>query len=383
MQTLEHNYLPKQYNLTNPLVINHNYLSDQFLESKEILEEIQKLVSKGDFTLGKTVDELEDEFKHITNTKFAIGVGSGTDAIFLSLKAIGIDKGDEVITVPYTFYATIGAIVTAGAIPVFVDIGDDYNIDPAKIEAAITPRTKAIVPVHWSGLICDMKEIHRIAKKHDLAIIEDACHAIDAERDGKKAGAYGSSACFSMHPLKNLNVWGDAGMIVTNSEELHNRLILYRNHGLINRDICEVFAYNSRLDTIQAIVGKYMIKKLNHITKSRINNANYFDEAFANIQQIKIPKRYINCKQVFHLYVIIAEKRDQLQRYLIDHGVDAKIHYPIPMHLQPASKEYGYKNGDFPVTESICKSVISLPVHEFIYKDQQNFVIEKIIEFYN
>lgn len=378
-----HNYLPEQYQTNSQLSINHNYLPQQFSDSNTIFEEIRELVKRGDFTLGQAVDDLEEEFKKITQTKNAIGVGSGTDAIFLSLKALGIDKGDEVITVPYTFYATVGPIVTAGARPVFVDIGSDYNMDPEKIEAAITSRTKAILPVHWSGLICDMEHISLIAEKHGLTIVEDACHAIYAERDGKRAGAYGATACFSMHPLKNLNVWGDGGVIVTNSKELHDRLVLLRNHGLVNRDLCEVFAYNSRLDTLQAIVGKHLIRQVDHITQTRIDNATYFDEQLSAIPQITIPTRNSETKQVFHIYVIRAEKRNELQRFLMDKGVDAKIHYPVPMHLQPAAKEYGYKEGDFPVAEATCKSVISLPVHEFITQEQREFVVEQVKQFYH
>ena len=191
-----------------------------------------------------------------------------------------------------------------------------------------------------------------------------------------------NSACFSMHPLKNLNVWGDAGVIATNSENLYNKLLLYRNHGLINRDICEVFAYNSRLDSIQAIVGKNLLRRIDSITNSRINNANYFDKNLSKIPQITIPQRDKSFKQVFHLYIIRVEQRDELQKYLISNGIDAKIHYPLPMHLQPASKEYGYEEGDFPIAEEISKSIISLPVHEYISKNQQNEVIEKILKFY-
>jgi dTDP-3-amino-2,3,6-trideoxy-4-keto-D-glucose/dTDP-3-amino-3,4,6-trideoxy-alpha-D-glucose/dTDP-2,6-dideoxy-D-kanosamine transaminase len=382
MTILQHNYLPEQYQTSRKLSINHNYLQQQFSDSSAIIDEIKELVKRGDFTLGQAVNELEDEFKKITKTKYAIGVGSGTDAIFLSLKAIGIDKGDEVITVPYTFHATVGAIATAGATPVFVDVGLDYNMDPERIEKAITSRTKAIVPVHWSGLLCDMKRIHKIAEKYNLFIVEDACHAINAQRNNMWAGTLGSTACFSMHPLKNLNVWGDGGMIVTNSKELHDRLILLRNHGLVNRDLCEVFAYNSRLDTLQAIVGKHLIRQVDHITQTRIDNATYFDEQLTAIPQITIPARHSETKQVFHIYVMRAEKRNELQRFLVDQGVDAKIHYPVPMHLQPAAKEYGYKEGDFPVAEAICKSVISLPVHEFITQEQREFVVEKVKQFY-
>jgi len=383
MTEIDHNYLPKQYEVTDELPINHNYLPQQFANSGEIFEEIRELVLRGDFTLGKAVDELEEEFKKITGAEHAIGVGSGTDAIFLCLKAIGVGEGDEVITTPYTFFATVGAIVTAGAIPKFVDIGLDYNIDPSKIENVISSHTKAIVPVHWSGLICNMESISTIAQKYSLAVIEDACHAINAESMGKTAGTLGLAACFSMHPLKNLNVWGDGGMIVTNDEQLHDKLALLRNHGLINRDVCEIFAYNSRLDTLQAIVGKHLIKKIDEITEARIDNAAFFDHELSKLSQVSIPKRSEDDKQVFHIYVLRVEERDELQKFLIENGIDAKIHYPIPMHLQPASKNFGYSQGDFPVAEKICKEVISLPVHEFISNQQREFIVHTIKEFYS
>jgi len=382
MKLNKQNYLPRQYKEDEKLPINHNYLKEQFKDSENIISDIKKLINKGDYTLGCAVNDVEDRFKKITNSKYAIGVGSGTDAIILSLRAIGIKKNDEVITSPYTFYATVGAIVTTGAKPIFVDINNDYNIDVGKIEAAITPKTKAIVPVHWSGLICDMKKIPAIAKKYNLYVIEDACHAINAERDGKKPGTYSKSACFSLHPLKNLNVWGDGGFIVTNSEKFYEKLVLLRNHGLIDRNTCKIFTGNSRLDTLQAIVAIHLIKKIDHITDKRIANANFFDEKLSSISEIIIPSRFSNAKQVFHIYVIRTKKRDELRKYLIDNGIDAKIHYPIPMHLQPAAKEFEYKEGDFPNAELTCMSVLSLPVHEFISKEQQNYVIQKIKNFF-
>jgi dTDP-4-amino-4,6-dideoxygalactose transaminase len=192
----------------------------------------------------------------------------------------------------------------------------------------------------------------------------------------------GTAGCFSFHPLKNLNVWGDGGIITTNSEELAAKLRLMRNHGLLNRDECAVFAYNSRLDTVQAVVARHLLQKLEHITASRIARANYFDEKLRGIPQIKIPERESWIKQVYHLYIVRAERRDVLQKFLVSHGVDAKTHYPIPMHLQPAAKELGYKPGDFPACEAIVKSVISLPVHEFITDEQQNRVVALIKEFY-
>lgn len=376
------NFLPEQYDRTNVLPINHNYLEQQFADRDEILAKIKEVVIRGDFTLGRAVDEFERDYAQITQTKHAIGVGSGTDALFLSLKALGIKEGDEVITTPYTFYATIGAIVTAGARPVFADVGQDYNIDPDKIEAAVTSRTKAILPVHWSGKPCRMHEINDIAKRRGLFVVEDACHAIKATLDGKSAGSFGDTGCFSMHPLKNLNVWGDGGVITTNSDKLAADLRLLRNHGLLNRDECAVFAYNSRLDTVQAVVAHHLLKKIGHITESRIANAGFFDKALSEIPQITVPQRDPNVRQVFHIYCIRAQRRDELAQFLISKGIDAKVHYPIPMHLQPAAKAYGYKKGGFPVAEAITDSVLSLPVHEFVSAADRERVVEAVREFY-
>lgn len=377
------NFLPDQYKKTEKLPINHNYLQKQFKNTGKIFKEIKKLTINGDYTLGKKVDQVEKKFTKITNCKYAIGVGSGTDAIILSLKALGIGDGDEVITPSYTFYATVGAIVQSGAKPVFVDIKNDYNINEDQIEKYITKKTKAIVPVHWAGLICDMKKINNIAKKHKLFVVEDACHAINASRDNFRAGGFSNAACFSLHPLKNINVWGDGGFIVTNSKKMYEKLLLLRNHGLIDRNTCKIFARNSRLDTIQAIVADNLLLKLKHITNSRIKNSLYFDKALKNIKEIILPPRYRNAKQVFHIYVIRVKNRKKLQKYLIQNGIDAKIHYPKPMHLQPAAKYLNYKKGDFPMSENICETVLSLPVHEFLTRKQLDYVINKIKTFYN
>ena len=377
------NFYPEQYKQTDARPINHNYLADQFADYEEILKKVGAVVRRGDFTLGQAVNDFEDRFAKAVGAKYAIGVGSGTDAIFLSLRAIGIQPGDEVITTPFTFYATIGAIVTAGATPVFVDVKDDYNIDPANIEAAITDKTKAIVPVHWSGKPCDMDPIQAIAKKHNLHIVEDACHAITASYKGRPAGTYGTSGCFSMHPLKNLNVWGDGGVVVTNDLEFANKMRLMRNHGLRDRDHCDVWAYNSRLDTVQAVVGDHLLNKLPHITQMRISNAQYLDEHLGKLSQVTIPPRDADdVRQVYHIYSLRFERRDELQKFLENRGIDAKVHYPIPMHLQPAAAHWGFKEGDFPKAEAICKSVMSLPVHEFITRDQLDTMIGAVKEFY-
>ena len=377
------NFLPEQYRQDKKLDINHNYLEEQFADHEVIWTKMREVVLRGDFTLGSEVDLLEKEYANLCATRHAIGVGSGTDALFLSLKVLGIGEGDEVITTAFTFYATIGAIVTAGAKPVFCDIGDDHNINAALIEAKITPATKAILPVHWSGKPCDMDAIEALASKHNLAIVGDACHAISATYKGRTAGSLGTLACFSFHPLKNLNVWGDGGIITTNSDILADKLRLMRNHGLVGRDECRMFAYNSRLDTIQAVVARHLLNKIHHITEARVEHADYFDQKLSAVAQIIIPQRDAEIYQVYHIYSICCQRRSELQKYLIENGVDAKVHYPVPMHLQPAADYLGHKKGDFPIAERIADNTLSLPVHEFITRDQQDYVIKLIKAFYD
>ena len=381
---MKNNFLVKQYISDKKMKIRHNYLSEQFKNSKKILKLINNTVKFNDFTLGRYVDDFEREFCKRQKVKYAVGVGSGTDAIFLSLKALGIKDGDEVITPTYSFYATAGAIVTAGAKPVFVDIKDDLNIDENKIEKKITKKTKAIVPVHWSGRICNMKKISSIAKKYHLHIIEDACHAILAHDDKKKfAGNFGITGCFSMHPLKNLNVWGDGGIIATNNKKIYDKLRLLRNHGLINRNNCKLYGYNSRLDTIQAAVAIEMIKKINVITDSRIKNAKYLNEKLRPIKEIELINERKNYKSVYHLYQFYCKNRDKLNSYLRFNKIDSKIHYPKPLHMHDAAKKFNYRKGQFKNAENLSKKVISIPVHEFITKKHLDFIIKKIKQFYN
>jgi dTDP-4-amino-4,6-dideoxygalactose transaminase len=383
---IDNKFLLKQYANDRNLKIKHNYLTNQFKDYKIIFKEIEKLILSNEFTLGSPVGIFEKKIKTLLKSKYVISVGSGTDALMLSLKCLGVKDGDEVITTPYTFYATIGAIVTAGAKPIFVDTKEDYNINADEIEKKITKKTKAIMPVHWSGRICDMDKIKKISKKYKLPIVEDACHAILATRKKKLAGNFGDMGCFSLHPLKNLNVWGDGGFILTNNKDYYNKLMLLRNHGLISRNINKIFGYNSRLDSIQAIVGIHLLKKIKNITKNRIKNSHYLDKKLSKNQNLVLKERKGFLREVFHLYEFRVKNcllRDKLVDFLRGSKIDAKIHYPVPMHLQPASKFYGYKNGDFPVTENIAKSTISLPVHEFISRKQLDKMIKKIEEFYN
>ena len=377
------NFYPKQYNLDKRLNIKHNYLSEQFSDYKKILQEIGEVVRNNDFTLGSKVDEFEKMLSKKLQNKYIVSLGSGTDALMLSLKALGVKEGDEVITTPFTFYATIGAIVTCGAIPKFVDVKKDYNIDENLIEKAITKKTKAILPVHWAGRVCEMKKIITISKKHSIPIVEDACHAISAKNHNKLAGSFGSFGCFSLHPLKNLNVWGDGGFVLCSNKSLYKKIKLLRNHGLINRDKNLIFGYNSRLDTIQAVVAINALKKLSNITSSRIKNAKFLDKAFLKNKKIFLSERKKSLKEVFHLYHLRFEDkklRDKILKKLIEKGIDAKIHYPTSMHLQPAAKIYGYKKGDFPVAEMLSSTSISLPVHEFISKKDLKFMSKTIID---
>jgi dTDP-4-amino-4,6-dideoxygalactose transaminase len=380
------NYLPKQYTIDQSYKIKHNYLSEQFRDYKIILKKFEKIIKNNDFTLGKEVDIFENNIKKLLKEKYVVALGSGTDALMLSLKCLGINQGDEVITTPYTFYATIGAIVTAGAKPIFVDVDDDYNINPKQIEKKITKKTKAILPVHWSGKVCKINEIQKISKKYKIPIVEDSCHGILAKYKDKFAGTFGDFGCFSLHPLKNLNVWGDGGFVVIKKKKNFRKMMLLRNHGLKGRNKNIIFGYNSRLDTLQACVANHLLKKIKFITSMRIKNAIEFDKGLTNISDIIIKKRDKNFKEVYHLYefrVKNPKMRNKLVNYLISHKIDAKIHYPVPMHLQPASKNYKYKKGDFPNTEKIANSTISLPAHEFITKSQSKYIIDTIKKFFS
>ena len=377
------NFLPSQYEDDKKFSVQHNYLEQQFSDKDLILEKIKEVVTRGDFTLGREVDKLEEAFAQLVGAKHAIGVGSGTDAIFLSLRALDLQPGDEVITTSFTFYATIGAIVTAGGTPVFCDIEGDFNISIAGIKKLITDKTKAIVPVHWSGRPCEMNEMMEISEEFGIPIIEDACHSILAEYHGRRTGTFGITGCFSFHPLKNLNVWGDGGIITTNSDEMNAKIRLLRNHGLTDRDHCEIFGYNSRLDTIQAVVANHLLAKIDSITNARIDHANYLDRGLNEVPGIKLSQRIDTIKEVFHIYSFIAENRDALAQFLRENGIDAKIHYPIPMHLQPAAQYLNYKKGDFPIAEKVANGTISLPVHEFVETKDLDFMISKVKEFYD
>ena len=363
--------------------VRYSPLGQQYADPEPIFDELRELVRSGDFTLGKSVREFEDMFASMMGVKHAIGVGSGTDACKLPLKALGIGAGDEIITCANTFWATVGAIHEVGARPVFVDCKDNFCLDVSQIEAAITPRTKAIMPVHLTGDAADMPRVMQIAQKHGLGVVEDGCQSLMGELDGKRIGTFGVAAAFSMHPLKVINVWGDAGVIITNDDAMAAQCKLLRNHGLKNRDEMEILGYNSRLDSTQAVVGKYIVKQTPWIAEQRAKNAAFLDAGFSNVSGVKIPPRDPRVKHVYLLYILFAERRDELLKYCIDKGIEAKVHYPIPLYQQKALQFLGYKPGTFPVTDRHAVECITFPVDQHLSKDEMDYMIQTVSNFYS
>tara|TARA_Y100001970_G_C14259157_1_gene878211 strand:+ start:12535 stop:13632 length:1098 start_codon:yes stop_codon:yes gene_type:complete len=363
--------------------VRYSYLPQQFENSEDLWRELKEFVKTGDFTLGKPLQEFEKNFAKLIGTKYAVGVNSGTDAIKLSLKAKGIKSGDEIITTANTFVATVGAINELSAKIVFVDCDDTFCMDTDQLESKITKNTKAILPVHFTGYMTNMIKVMEIAKKYDLIVIEDACQSILGSIDDKNAGTWGECGAFSLHPLKNINVWSDGGVITTSDEELYKKLCLLRNHGLSSRDTVDILGYNSRLDTFQAIVGNWLLPKAKDIAQKRIENANYFDKQLSLIKGIQIPPRPKNYKIVYHLYIVFAENRDALLEHCLNKGIEAKVHYPIPMYLQKAVRHLNYSTGDFPVTDAHAKKIITFPCDQHLSKDELDYIVESVKEFYN
>tara|TARA_Y100000768_G_scaffold316485_1_gene251559 strand:+ start:2749 stop:3846 length:1098 start_codon:yes stop_codon:yes gene_type:complete len=361
--------------------VRYSYLPQQFKNIEPLWKNLKKFVPKGDFTLGNELNLFERKFATLIGAKYAIGVNSGTDAIKLSLKYLNVGPGDEVITSANTFVATVGAINELGAKIRFVDCDDSFCINVNKIADAINIKTKAIVPVHFTGCVSNMGEIMKISKKYKIPVIEDACQSILGSYKNKMSGTIGLTGAFSFHPLKNINVWSDAGMIVTNNKSVYDKIKLLRNHGLIDRDTVSLLGYNSRMDTLQAVVGNWMLPKAKNIAKKRISNAKYLDKELSKIKEIKIPLRPNNVRHVFHLYIVFAKNRNKLLRYCIKKGIEAKIHYPIPIYRQkPFHKDY--KKGDFPVTDSHANKIISFPCDQHLSMKQLKFITQTVRDFY-
>ena len=352
---------------------------------KEIDEAIKRVLDSGRFIGGEEVEKFEKEIAKFCGVKYAVSLNSGTDALFLSLKALGIGKRDEVITTPFTFIATAGVIANCGAKPVFVDIEQDtFNIDPAKIEKAITKKTKAILPVHLFGQTADMDEIMRIAKKYKLYVIEDAAQAIGAEYKGKKSGTIGDLGCFSFFPSKNLGAYGDGGMVITNNQKLAEKIKLLRNHGSSPKEkyLNLILGTNSRLDALHAAILRVKLKYLPKWSKKRAEIASYYSKNLKGIGDIITPVVASNRNHIFHQYTIRTKSRDELQKFLKENEIPTMIYYPLSLHLQPAFKDLNYKAGDFPEAEKAAKEVISLPIFPELKKKEQDLIVKKIKEFY-
>lgn len=362
--------------------VRYSYLSQQFSNCPELWASLKKFVKTGDFTLGRPLQIFENKFAKLIGTKYAIGVNSGTDALKLPLKAIGIKTGDEIITAANTFVATVGAITELGAKPVFVDCDNTFCMDVNLVEKKITKKTKAIVPVHFTGYMTNMPELMKLSKKYNIPIIEDACQSILANINKKNAGTWGVAGSFSLHPLKNINVWSDGGVITTNNYSLYKKLLLLRNHGLVDRDTVKICGYNSRLDTFQAVVGNWLLPKARSISNQRINNAKYFDKELSKIRQITIPPRPKNFRIVYHLYIVFSERRNELYKYCLSKGIEAKIHYPVPIYRQEAYSYLNHKKGDFKISDEHAKKIISFPCDQHLSKKQIKYIINTVKNFF-
>jgi dTDP-4-amino-4,6-dideoxygalactose transaminase len=358
------------------LGLQHRLIKD------ELLPKVSELLDTGQFILGEELVRFENAFAGLCGTKYALGVANGTDALFLAMKVIGIQQGDEVITAPNSYLASASSIYLAGATPVFADVREDFNIDPEQIKKVITSRTKAIMPVHLTGRPADLEAILEIAREHHLSVIEDCAQAVCAEYMGKPVGSFGDLGCFSLHPLKNLSACGDGGVITTNNGELYQKLIKARNHGLKNRDECEFWSYNSRLDNLQAALLNVKLSKLSEWTERRREIASYYVDRFSGLDMI-LPIDKPAEKAVYHTFIVQTLLRDELKNFLLEKGIETKIHYPIPIHLQEAAKYLGYKKGDFPVTENQVETILSLPVFPELSNEQVDYIADTIIDFFN
>jgi len=346
---------------------------------EELLLAIEGLIDKSEFILGESVDAFEKDFAEFCDRSFSVSVNSGTSALHLSLLSLGVGPGDEVIVPSMTFMATAAAVSYTGAKPVFVDVHpDNWNIDVSKIEQAITTRTKGIIPVHLHGLMADMPTILRIAAEYELFVVEDAAQAHGASIQGMKAGTFGDVGCFSFYPGKNLGAIGEGGAIVTNSRNLFEQLRLLRNWGSKNKYIHETVAYNNRLESVQAVALSIKLKSLNEWTIQRQNAAAMYDNLLAGSEFVscRYPEEFVHVR---HIYAIRAADRSKTCEALTAAGIGWGIHYPIPLHLQPAYQSLGYQKGDFPISETLGDEWISLPMFPGIRTDEVEAVVSALL----
>jgi dTDP-4-amino-4,6-dideoxygalactose transaminase len=366
---------------TTELFVPYINLAQQTSEIMgELLAAAEQVLGSGHYVLGPEVAAFEREFAQYCQTRYAVGVSNGTAALTLVLRRLGLRPGDEVITAPNSFIASASSIAMAGARPVFADIGPDLNLDPDRVAAAVTPRTRAIMPVHLTGRPCRMDALLEIARRHSLFVLEDAAQSVGASWNERRVGSFGDAAAFSLHPLKNLHAFGDGGVITTSDETLWAELVKARNHGLRNREACEFWSINSRLDEIQAAWLRVQLRHLDRWTAERRRLAFRYHERLR--QYVEVPEEGPGECCVYQTYMIQAEDRDALVKRLNEQGVEARVHYPIPLHLQPVAKSLGYTAQDFPAAVRAASRIISLPLYPGLTESQQDRVAELIAEFY-
>jgi dTDP-4-amino-4,6-dideoxygalactose transaminase len=348
---------------------------------RELMAAIEKVVDHGVYILGPEVGDFERCFARYCGTRYAVGVGDGTSALILTLKGLGVGPGDEVITAPNSFVASASSAALLGATPRFVDVRrEDMNMDPALLEGAICPRTKAIVPVHLAGHPADMEPILKIGERYGIPVVEDAAQAVGTTYHGKRAGSLGRAGCFSLHPLKNLHALGDAGVIATDDEGLYQWLLKARNHGLRSRDEVEFWSPNSRLDTLQAAVLSVMLEHLDGWIRERRELAEQFKAGLRDV--VRVPDEAPGCFHTYQTFVVLAERRNALIDHLRERGVDAKVHYPLAIHMQPAARSLGHRPDAFPVTCELADRVLSLPIYGEMTPEQRAAVIDGVRSFY-
>ena len=349
---------------------------------------LEDIISSGQFILGENVKALENEIAKVCGAQYGIGVANGSDALYLALLACGVEPGDEVITTPFTFFATAGSIVRAGATPVFVDIDPKtYNIDPDLIEEKITSGTKAILPVHLFGQAADMGRIMEIADKHGLKVIEDAAQALGCEYQGRPGGGIGDVGCISFFPTKNLGGFGDGGMVVTNNKKIADRVRILRVHGSRIKYYHELLGVNSRLDELQAAILRIKLPHFIGWLKKRQERAELYNDLFKASGltvsgYVVAPYHLPDCRHTYNQYTVAVRKRDELKDYLKQRGIGTTVYYPLPLHLQPVFKDFGYRLGDFPYAEQAAECVLSLPMFPELTEEEVRRVVRAITEFY-
>ena len=350
-------------------------------EREELLATVAAALRRADFVMGAAVGELEQALAAYHGVRHAVALNSGTDALILAMKVLGVGPGDEVITPVNSFIASTAAVVHLGARPVLVDVLPDQNIDPAAAERAVTAKTKAIMPVHLTGRIADMDRVNAIAKAHGLAVIEDAAQSVGSRHRGRLSGTLGDAGCFSAHPLKNLNACGDAGFLLTDRDDIVDRLRLLRNHGLVDRNTVTEFGLVSRLDTIQASILLMRLRRLGSVLERRRHNAARY-RSLLDPRFVFMPPCREHEHNTFHTFVIQVDRRDELQAHLTALGIGTAIHYPVPIHLHPAAAYLGYKAGDFPVAEEQARRILTLPVNQSLTDADIDHVAAAVNGFY-